>query len=360
MEEGKLIEETGFAGCGDDAQDVISFNDYDYLKDLPDFDANNKLHRVKIWHEPGVRITGMELTYINPHTKEITRPGAHICSDFDDDRMQAESLDLDLDEYVEEVRGFHSICVHSLLLRTNLGQYIEVGHQRHGREFKFALSKGYLVHSFTIGLSTCLVFLGLVTMPVTAMPRVSSANKALPGVAAQTKPIIVTRSEYIGAAFEDAMIVDDFFTLNAQHNLKRNRFRLLSIECAFSNHILGLNVCYLIKKEKKYSNYNFTLATQQAKPEVQRDKLTLEEDEMVVGVAGYVTKGLISQLEVMTSKKRGTCWGRMERKSVRFEVEAEAEKMVLALRGVFNPTGLLALMAYFVDINRDRQFRIVE
>jgi len=359
MEEGKFIEETGHAGCGEDSAEVTAFNDYDYLKDLPDFDANNKLHRVKIWHEPGVRITGMELTYINPHTKELTRPGAHICCDFDDDRMQAECLDLDVDEYIEEVRGFHSLCVHSLLLRTSLGQYIEVGHQRHGKEFKFRLSKGYLVHSFTIGLSNCLVFLGLVTMPITAMPRVN-AVKGLPGVVAQIRPLIVTRSEYIGAAFEDAMIVDDFFLLNAQHNLKRSRFRLLSVECAFSDHILGLNVGYLVKKEKKYSNYNFILATQQGRPEVQRDKLLLEEDETIVGIAGYVTKGLMSQLEVMTSKKRGTCWGRMERKSTRFELAAEADKAVLALRGVFSPAGLLALMAYFVDLNRDRQFRIVE
>ena len=359
MEEGKLIDETGYAGCGDENPEVLMYNDYDYLKDLPDFDANNKLHRVKLWHEPGLRITGMELTYINPHTKEFTRPGAHISSDFDDDRMQAETLELDLDEYIEEVRGFHSHCVHSLFLRTSHGQFVDVGKTQSGREFKFRISKGYLVHSFTIGISTNLVFLGLVTMPVTAMPRVAH-TKSLPGVGAAIRPVIVTRSDYFGASFTDALITDDFFLLNAQQYLKRNRFRMISLECIFTDHVLGLNVGYLVKKEKKYSGYNFSLAAQHGHSDLQREKMVLDEDEWIAEISGYASKSLVTQLEVTTNKQRKATWGRVEKKATRFEMTTETEKMVLALRGVYAPSGLIALMAYFIDINRDRPFRIIE
>lgn len=325
-----------------DPRDLVH-NDLSDLSVRPNFFKLYKLSSIKAWHIRGHVIQGIHLTYKNPQSGHLVTVGPHVCNSLEEQQVSSAVLELDSDEYLEEVRGFHNETVNYVLFRTSKGKYAEFGDPRNGNEFRFRAPKGNHIICISYGFNDyTLKFLEITLAPLAFMP-------SIPVPPPQTEtlvgpPRIIQRTDYLGAEDKSGTVVDDFFALNLHPSIRENQVRIVQISALHSRHLLGMEVIYQVGSDIKSTSYNFN---PQRHANSTKHCLELEEGEVVTEVACVAEGRYITCMTLVTSTGHHLMCGHQP-KGERMQALTPKDCAVLAFRGMFDQEGVQALMMYYL------------
>ena len=252
-------------------------------------------------------------------------------------------MELDSNEYLEELRGFSDSHVNYILFRTSKGKYAEFGNPKQGNEFRFKVPKGSHIFSLKFGFSpVALKFIEVTLAPVAYMPSVAvpvPVSEPFQGI-----PRIIRRTEYIGSENNTGTVTDDFFAFNLHPLVREGQVKILQINALYARTLLGLQVIYQASDEVKKSEYNFNLSRFE---NATHSSIEISDSDYITEIATLSDNRYITCLSVGTAQRKHWLCGH-QGKGERLNSVTPSGCQVLAFRGMFDADGVQALMVYYI------------